>query len=66
MEIFRKKFSVRHFWQDCHRYKCNGAQYIGEICRYLLSAPELPEEKLHKVLTYKSLWYHGNSPDVFW
>jgi solute carrier family 27 fatty acid transporter 1/4 len=26
-----------------------GAQYIGEICRYLLSAPETPEEKEHKV-----------------
>ena len=47
--FYRKKFSVRHFWEDCHRYNCNGAQYIGEICRYLLSAPETPEEKLHKV-----------------
>ena len=47
--ICRKKFSVRHFWEDCRRYNCNGAQYIGEICRYLLSAPETPEEKLHKV-----------------
>ena len=26
-----------------------GAQYIGEICRYLLSAPETPEEKQHKI-----------------
>ena len=45
----RKKFSVRHFWEDCRRYNCNGAQYIGEICRYILSAPETPDEKLHKV-----------------
>ena len=26
-----------------------GAQYIGEICRYLLSAPETPEEKQHRI-----------------
>lgn len=25
------------------------AQYIGEMCRYLLTVPEQPEEKEHKV-----------------
>lgn len=25
------------------------AQYIGEICRFLLATPEKPEEKAHKV-----------------
>lgn len=47
--VIRKKFSVRNFWKDCKRYNCNGAQYIGEICRYLLSAPETPEEKEHSL-----------------
>jgi len=47
--VIRKKFSVRNFWKDCKRYNCNGAQYIGEICRYLLSAPETPEEKEHSI-----------------
>lgn len=47
--VIRKKFSVRNFWKDCKRYNCNGAQYIGEICRYLLSAPETPEEKEHTI-----------------
>jgi len=47
--VLRKKFSVRNFWKDCCQYECNGAQYIGEICRYLLSAPETPEEKMHKL-----------------
>ena len=32
-----------------YRYECNAAQYIGEICRYLLSAPETPEERRHNV-----------------
>ena len=29
----RKKFSARHFWSDCVKYKATTAQYIGEICR---------------------------------
>jgi len=45
----RKKFSVRNFWKDCIKYDCNGAQYIGEVCRYLLSVPESAEEKQHGV-----------------
>jgi hypothetical protein len=24
-------------------------QYIGEVCRYLLATPPVPEEKMHKV-----------------
>ena len=47
--VIRKKFSVRNFWKDCCKYDCNAAQYIGEICRYLLSAPETPEERRHSV-----------------
>ena len=31
--VIRKKFSVRNFWKDCCDHGCNGAQYIGEICR---------------------------------
>jgi hypothetical protein len=25
------------------------SQYIGEVCRYLLATPPVPEEKMHKV-----------------
>uniref|UniRef100_A0A1B6DSZ8 long-chain-fatty-acid--CoA ligase n=2 Tax=Clastoptera arizonana TaxID=38151 RepID=A0A1B6DSZ8_9HEMI len=45
----RSKFSVSNFWTDCIKYECTVAQYIGEMCRYLLASPERPEEKLHKV-----------------
>merc|ERR1719474_1415307 len=47
--VIRPKFSVRNFWKDCIKYDCNGAQYIGEICRYLLSVPEAPEDRTHGV-----------------
>jgi len=58
----RRKFSVRNFWKDCVNYKCNGAQYIGEICRYLLSAPETPEEKQHRV---EIMFGNGLRPQIW-
>ncbi|XP_054159205.1 long-chain fatty acid transport protein 4-like [Oppia nitens] len=45
----REKFSASNFWEDCIRYKCTGAMYIGEICRYLLAQPEKPVDKQHNV-----------------
>jgi acyl-CoA synthetase (AMP-forming)/AMP-acid ligase II len=44
--VFRKKFSVRKFTSDCLKYKVTTFQYIGELCRYLISAPENPDDKL--------------------
>ena len=45
--------------------KCNvfqAAQYIGEICRYLLSAPETPEEKTHNV---QVMFGNGLRPQIW-
>ncbi|KAF5290912.1 hypothetical protein FQR65_LT11494 [Abscondita terminalis] len=36
----RKKFSASNYWKDCKRYNCNAAQYIGEMLRYVLVAPD--------------------------
>ncbi|KAM3598443.1 uncharacterized protein V6R79_018075 [Siganus canaliculatus] len=47
--VVKKKFSASRFWEDCIKYNCTVVQYIGEICRYLLSQPERPSEKGHKV-----------------
>ncbi|RZF38777.1 hypothetical protein LSTR_LSTR008147 [Laodelphax striatellus] len=47
--VIRSKFSASNFWTDCIKYNCTVAQYIGEMCRYLLALPEKPEEKQHKV-----------------
>ena len=38
------------------------AQYIGEICRYLLSAPETPEEKTHNV---QVMFGNGLRPQIW-
>lgn len=45
--ILRKKFSASNFWSDCKQYNATCAQYIGEICRFLLQTPPCPEEKEH-------------------
>lgn len=47
--VVKKKFSASRFWDDCVKYNCTVVQYIGEICRYLLSQPVQPSEKTHKV-----------------
>ncbi|XP_008327798.1 long-chain fatty acid transport protein 1a [Cynoglossus semilaevis] len=47
--VVKKKFSASRFWEDCIKYNCTVVQYIGEICRYLLSQPVRPQEKGHKV-----------------
>jgi len=60
--VIRKKFSVRNFWKDCCKYNCNAAQYIGEICRYLLSAPETPEEKKHSI---QLMFGNGLRPQIW-
>ncbi|XP_046386669.1 long-chain fatty acid transport protein 1 [Ischnura elegans] len=58
----RKKFSASNFWKDCVTYKCTVAQYIGEICRYLLSVPEMPEERDHKV---RVMFGNGLRPQIW-
>ncbi|CAL9693184.1 unnamed protein product [Knipowitschia caucasica] len=47
--VVKRKFSASRFWDDCIKYNCTIIQYIGEICRYLLSQPEQLSEKRHKV-----------------
>ncbi|XP_041719855.2 long-chain fatty acid transport protein 1-like [Coregonus clupeaformis] len=47
--VVKKKFSASRFWEDCIKHDCTVVQYIGEICRYLLSQPVRPSEKGHRV-----------------
>ncbi|KAJ8679470.1 hypothetical protein QAD02_015257 [Eretmocerus hayati] len=47
--VLRTKFSVSAYWTDCIKYNCTITQYIGEMCRYLLSAPPKPEDSTHPV-----------------
>ncbi|XP_029371180.1 long-chain fatty acid transport protein 6 isoform X1 [Echeneis naucrates] len=47
--VLKKKFSASHFWKDCVKHNVTVVQYIGELCRYLLNHPLVPEERLHQV-----------------
>ncbi len=47
--VLRDKFSASCFWSDILRWDCTMFQYIGELCRYLLSAEPCPEETMHRV-----------------
>uniref|UniRef100_A0A4W4GVA6 Arachidonate--CoA ligase n=1 Tax=Electrophorus electricus TaxID=8005 RepID=A0A4W4GVA6_ELEEL len=47
--VVKRKFSASRFWDDCIKYNCTVVQYIGEICRYLLSQPVRPSEQGHRV-----------------
>ncbi len=44
-----ERFSARRFWDDIARFECTAFQYIGELCRYLVTAPVHPQEKAHRV-----------------
>ncbi len=47
--VLARKFSASRFWEDCVRHDATVFQYIGELCRYLLNAPEHPDERRHKL-----------------
>jgi fatty-acyl-CoA synthase len=45
----RRKFSRREFWADVRRYHATVCQYVGEICRYLLSEPARTDDREHSL-----------------
>ena len=45
--VIAPKFSAGRFWDDIRRWDCTLFQYIGELCRYLLSAPADARDKDH-------------------
>ncbi|CAK1603333.1 unnamed protein product [Parnassius mnemosyne] len=47
--VLRAKFSVSNYWNDCIKYQCTVAQYIGEMCRYLLAQPARACDAQHRV-----------------
>ncbi len=47
--LIREKFSASQFWDDVADWDCTLFQYIGELCRYLVNAPEHPREREHRL-----------------
>ncbi|KRY89283.1 Long-chain fatty acid transport protein 1 [Trichinella pseudospiralis] len=47
--IIRSRFSASQYWRDCLQYRCTAAQYIGEMCRYLLLQPPKEIDRRHGI-----------------
>jgi fatty-acyl-CoA synthase len=47
--LIRDKFSAQHFWDDIVDGDCTIFQYIGELARYLVTAPPQPRERAHRL-----------------
>jgi fatty-acyl-CoA synthase len=47
--VIRPRFSVSEFWRDVVEERCTLFQYIGELCRYLLNAPQESLERQHSL-----------------
>jgi len=37
--VTRSRFSASRYWAECEEHACTVAQYVGELCRYLLKQP---------------------------
>ena len=60
--IVRPKFSATRFWEECVRDGATLFTYVGELCRFLLSCDEVPEEKQHKI---RCILGNGLRPEVW-
>ncbi|KAF8765033.1 Long-chain fatty acid transport protein 1 like protein [Argiope bruennichi] len=58
----RSKFSASKFWDDCIKYEATVAQYIGELCRYILAQPEKPQDRQHQV---RLMFGNGLRPQIW-
>ncbi|KAH7126939.1 hypothetical protein B0J11DRAFT_505652 [Dendryphion nanum] len=57
-----RKFSHKAFWPEVQASKATIIQYVGETCRYLLSAPPSPNDKIHHV---RAAFGNGLRPDIW-
>ena len=60
--VVRRKFSASKFWKEVGEFKCTVVQYIGELCRYLLTADPSPYDKKHRV---RIAIGNGLRPDIW-
>ncbi|KXX79669.1 Very long-chain fatty acid transport protein [Madurella mycetomatis] len=64
-----RKFSTSSFWDDVRKHNANIIQYVGETCRYLLSAPTRTDpvtgENLDRKHSVRVALGNGLRPDVW-
>lgn len=47
--IIRPRFSASAFWPEALKFGATLFMYVGELCRFLVNSPEVPEEHEHKL-----------------
>lgn len=60
--LLRRKFSRREFWADVRRHRVTACQYVGEICRFLLTEPPRADDREH---TLRTLVGAGLAPEIW-
>ncbi len=60
--VIRERFSASRFWDDIVRWDCTLFQYIGELCRYLVTSPPSDYETAHRL---RLCCGNGLRPDVW-
>ncbi|KAF9429187.1 hypothetical protein BGZ76_001690 [Entomortierella beljakovae] len=60
--VLSRKFSTTNFWKEVREQDVTLIQYIGELCRYLMNAPEHPLDKANKV---RLIYGNGLRPDIW-
>lgn len=58
----RRKYSTSAFWQDVKKFDASAIGYVGELCRYLMDAPESDLEHGHRV---KKMIGNGMRPNIW-
>ena len=60
--VLGRKFSRESTWNEIRQSQSTCFQYVGEMCRYLLSSPPSTEDKIHNV---RLAFGNGLRPDVW-
>ena len=47
--VLRDKFSASSFFKDCCEHECTVAQYIGQLCRYILQTSPSEYDRKHRL-----------------
>ncbi|XP_071450747.1 long-chain fatty acid transport protein 4-like isoform X2 [Hetaerina americana] len=60
--FLRRKFSASSYFREAKTYHCTVGQYIGEMCRYMLSTPPHPDDRKHAI---KTIFGNGLRPQIW-
>lgn len=60
--VLRRRFSATRFWDDVRAHGVTTCQYVGEICRYLMSQPPRPDDRDH---TLRAITGTGMSSELW-